>query len=106
MLFGSYARGDWVDDSKGSYFSDYDILVVVSDRQLRDTLEFWGKADDHLMRAVTIEKSITAPVNFIVHDLADVNEQLHHGRPFFVDIARDGIALYEMGGSEFDHRGR
>jgi len=102
VLFGSYARGDWVDDPKGGYFSDYDILVVVSDRRLTDTLEFWAKADDHLMRAVTIEKSISAPVNFIVHDLADVNEQLHHGRPFFVDIARDGIALYEMEGSEFD----
>lgn len=102
VLFGSYARGDWVDDPKGGYFSDYDILVVVSDRRLTDTLEFWAKADDHLMRAVTIEKSISAPVNFIVHELADVNEQLHHGRPFFVDIARDGIALYEMEGSEFD----
>src|SRR4249919_2662900 len=81
VLFGSYARGDWVADPKGGYFSDYDILVVVSDRRLTDTLEFWAKADDNLMRAVTIEKSISAPVNFIVHDLADVNEQLHHGRP-------------------------
>jgi predicted nucleotidyltransferase/HEPN domain-containing protein len=102
VLFGSYARGDWVADPKGGYFSDYDILVVVSDRRLTDTLEFWAKADDHLMRAVTIEKSISAPVNFIVHDLADVNEQLHHGRPFFADIVRDGIALYEMEGSELD----
>jgi len=102
VLFGSYARGDWVEDAKGGYFSDYDILVVVSDRRLTDTLEFWAKADDHLMRAVTIEKSISAPVNFIVHDLADVNEQLHHGRPFFADIARDGIALYQMEGSDLD----
>jgi HEPN domain-containing protein len=55
-----------------------------------------------LTRAVTIEKSISAPVNFLVHDLADVNDQLRHGRPFFVDIARDGVALYEMEGSEFE----
>jgi len=102
VLFGSFARGDWVADPKGGYFSDYDILVVVSDRRLTDTIEFWAKADDHLTRAVTIEKSISAPVNFIVHDLADVNDQLRHGRPFFVDIARDGIALYEMEGSEFE----
>jgi predicted nucleotidyltransferase/HEPN domain-containing protein len=98
ILFGSYARGDWVEDQKGGYFSDYDILVVVSDHRLTDTMEYWAKADDHLMRAVTIDKTITAPVNFIVHDLADVNEQLRHGRPFFVDIARDGIALYELEG--------
>jgi predicted nucleotidyltransferase len=102
VLFGSFARGDWVADPVGGYFSDFDILVVVSDRRLTDTLEFWAKADDHLTRAVTIEKSISAPVNFIVHDLADVNEQLRHGRPFFVDIARDGIALYELEGSEFE----
>jgi predicted nucleotidyltransferase/HEPN domain-containing protein len=102
VLFGSFARGDWVADPKGGYFSDYDLLVVVSDRRLTDTLEFWAKADDHLTRAVTIEKTISAPVNFIVHDLKDMNEQLRHGRPFFVDIARDGIALYEMEGCIFD----
>jgi predicted nucleotidyltransferase/HEPN domain-containing protein len=102
VLFGSYARGDWVEDHAGGYFSDYDILVVVSDRRLTDVLEFWAKADDRLMRAVTIDKTISAPVNFIVHDLKDVNEQLRHGRPFFVDIARDGIALYELEGAEFE----
>ena len=102
VLFGSYARGDWVEDAKGSYFSDYDILVVVSDERLTDTLEFWAKADDHLMRAVTIEHAISAPVNFIVHSLADVNDQLRHGRPFFADIARDGIALYELEGHDLD----
>ncbi|MEO5867590.1 MAG: nucleotidyltransferase and HEPN domain-containing protein [Sphingomonas sp.] len=102
VLFGSFARGDWVADPVGGYFSDYDILVVVSDRRLTDVLEFWAKADDHLMRAVTIEKSISAPVNFVVHDLADVNDQLRHGRPFFVDIARDGIALYEMERCDFE----
>jgi predicted nucleotidyltransferase/HEPN domain-containing protein len=102
ILFGSYARGDWVEDQKGGYFSDYDILVVVSDHRLTDVMDYWAKADDHLMRAVTIDKTISAPVNFIVHDLADVNEQLRHGRPFFVDIARDGIALYELEGHPLD----
>lgn len=102
ILFGSYARGDWVEDPKGGYFSDYDILVVVNDERLTDTLDYWAKADDHLMREVTIAKTISAPVNFIVHSLVDVNEQLQHGRPFFVDIVRDGIAFYEMEGYELD----
>lgn len=30
ILYGSYARGDWVDDAKGGYKSDYDILIVVT----------------------------------------------------------------------------
>ncbi|MDB5448251.1 MAG: nucleotidyltransferase [Phenylobacterium sp.] len=95
ILFGSYARGDWVDDPKGGYKSDYDLLVVVNHEELADLAEYWGKADDHLLRAYQIAHELTAPANFIVHDLADVNKQLSRGRPFFVDIVRDGIALYE-----------
>jgi predicted nucleotidyltransferase/HEPN domain-containing protein len=94
ILFGSYARGDWAEDPKGGYFSDYDILVVVNHQELVD-LDYWVKADDHLMREVTISKRISVPVNFIVHSLGDVNNQLKHGRYFFRDVARDGIALYE-----------
>ena len=100
VLYGSYARGDWVDDPKGGYKSDYDILVVVNDARLTDPVEYWATADDRLMRDVTINKALSAPVNFIVHDLADVNGQLSHGRPFFVDIADQGIALYEAEGFE------
>ena len=100
ILYGSYARGDWVDDKKGGYTSDYDILVVVNDSRLTDPVEYWATADDRLMRDLTINKALSAPVNFIVHDLADVNDQLSHGRPFFVDIAEQGIALYEAEGFE------
>lgn len=101
ILYGSYARGDWVEDPKGGYFSDYDILVVVSDERLTDVLEYWSKADDHLLRAVTIAKTIGAPVNFIVHSMGDVNGQLAHGRPFFIDILEQGIVLYEAEGHPF-----
>jgi predicted nucleotidyltransferase/HEPN domain-containing protein len=100
ILYGSYARGGWVDDPKGGYKSDYDILVVVNDARLTDPIEYWATADDRLMRDVTINRALSAPVNFIVHDLADVNDQLSHGRPFFADIAEQGIALYEAEGFE------
>lgn len=100
VLYGSYARGDWVDDPIGGYKSDYDILVIVNDAKLTDPIEYWAKADDRLMRDATIHETLSAPVNFIVHDLSDVNSQLTQGRPFFVDIARQGIALYETEGSE------
>lgn len=94
VLYGSYARGKWVEDPVGGYFSDYDILVVVNDDRLTDTVEYWSKADDHLLREVTISKRISAPVNFIVHSLKDVNDQLQRGRPFFIDIFEQGIVLY------------
>jgi predicted nucleotidyltransferase len=34
ILFGSYARGDWVEDyqEKYEYVSDFDILIVTKDR--------------------------------------------------------------------------
>ncbi len=96
ILYGSYARGDWVDDPIGGYQSDYDILVVVSDERLTEPGEFWAKADDQFAREVTISKRISAPVTFIVHSLADVNNQLTQGRPFFIDAIEQGIALYEV----------
>ncbi|MFS0771220.1 HEPN domain-containing protein [Sphingomonas sp. 1P08PE] len=97
VLYGSYARGDWVDDPIGGYTSDYDILVVVNDERLVD-FELWSAADDRLMRETTITKTLSAPVSFIVHSLSDLNAQLERGRPFFIDIVRQGIALYEAEG--------
>ena len=101
ILYGSYARGDWVEDPVGGYYSDYDILVVVSDDRLTDPVEYWAKADDHFVREVTISKRISAPVAFIVHSLADVNDQLMRGRPFFIDAIQQGVVLYEADGHPF-----
>lgn len=102
ILFGSFARGDWVADPVGGYFSDYDLLVVVDHEDLTEVLEFWRVADERLTNEVTITKRISAPVNFIVHSFRDVNRQLKLGRYFFVDIIKDGIALYEAPGHAFD----
>lgn len=101
ILYGSYARGDWIDDPIGGYKSDYDLLVVVNDERLADVVDYWAGADDRLMREMTITQTLSAPVSFIVHTLKDVNKQLEHGRPFFVDIADQGIALYEADGFPF-----
>jgi len=97
VLYGSFARGDWVDDPIGGYTSDYDILIVVNDDRLTD-FELWSPAEDRLMRETTITKSLSAPVSFIVHSLTDVNNQLERGRPFFIDIVNQGIAVYEAEG--------
>jgi predicted nucleotidyltransferase/HEPN domain-containing protein len=101
VLYGSYARGGWVDDPVGGYRSDYDILVVGSDERLTDVVDFWSVADDRLLRETSIARTLSAPVNFIVHSLADVNAQLERGRPFFVDIVEHGVALYEAEGFAF-----
>ena len=95
ILYGSHARGDWVEDPVGGYFSDYDVLVVVNHEELADPVEYWTKAEDHLLRAHTILNTLSVPAHIITHSLTDVNRQLKKGKSFFRDILRDGIALYE-----------
>lgn len=97
ILFGSHARGGWVDEphtAKG-YQSDYDLLIIVSHDKLTDRATYWTKADEHLIRERSITGALRTPVNFIVHTQGEVNSGLAEGRYFFVDIARDGIALYQ-----------
>jgi predicted nucleotidyltransferase/HEPN domain-containing protein len=96
VLFGSYARGDWVDEPHNGYQSDYDLLVIVSHANLTDIAEYWYVAEDKIQR----DKRIARPVNIIVHTLDEVNQGLSRGEYFWVDIARDGIALYELPGVE------
>jgi predicted nucleotidyltransferase len=98
VLFGSYARGDWVEDPVGRYFSDYDLLVVVADEKHADVLEFWETAEKRLLEALAAGARLRTPVSLIVHSLADVNAQLERGRYLFVDIVRDGIVLFEEPG--------
>lgn len=101
ILFGSYARGDWVEDPVGRYFSDYDILVVVDHEDLTDIPEFWAKTEDRLLEELTEGKALRTQVSLIYHSLDDVNEKLRLGRYFFMDILRDGILLHEEAGHPF-----
>lgn len=95
ILFGSYARGDWVDDPIGGYKSDYDLLIVVNHDDFADVTDYWMDAEAHLEQAFDIAHTLTAPAQFIVHSLSDVNRQLTRGRPFFTQIVEEGVALYE-----------
>jgi predicted nucleotidyltransferase/HEPN domain-containing protein len=102
ILYGSYARGEWVDEphtAKG-YRSDFDLLIIVNDERLTDRVGYWAKAEERLNRELAITRTLKTPVNFIVHSLREVNDGLAHGRFFFMDVARDGIALYQSDDSE------
>ena len=101
ILFGSYARGDWVEDPVGRYFSDYDLLVVVDHDDLTDVPEFWNATEDALLTALSEGTRLRTPVSLIYHSLDDVNEKLRLGRYFFIDIIRDGIALLDEPGHPF-----
>ncbi|MCT7378249.1 nucleotidyltransferase and HEPN domain-containing protein [Chelativorans salis] len=94
ILFGSYARGDWVDEphTMKGYRSDYDLLIVVNNRKLGDFAAYWAKAKDTLLR----DRGVKTLVSFIVHSRREVNTALREGQYFFTDIRREGIVLYEL----------
>lgn len=94
ILFGSYARGDWVDEphtTKG-YKSDYDLLIIVSHKKIIDMTTLWDDLEARLLR----DKTIETPVTFILETLQDVNSALAQGQYFFTDIRKQGISLHEM----------
>jgi len=102
ILYGSHARGGWIDEphtAKG-YKSDFDLLLIVNQKELTDRVDYWAKADQRLTRELLITETLRTPVNFIVHTLQEMNDGLAHGRYFFMDVAKDGIALYQSDDSE------
>ena len=61
ILYGSYARGTWVDEphtAKG-YQSDFDLLVIVNDKRLIDRIKYWSKLDERLMREYALRNTGT-----------------------------------------------
>ena len=97
ILYGSYARGDWVEDRASGYRSDYDLLIVTNHQRFAAEDDLWLGLDERLTQA-QIAHHIQTPVVPIVHSLADLNDQLVRGRPFFIDVIRDGKILYEAPG--------
>jgi predicted nucleotidyltransferase/HEPN domain-containing protein len=92
ILFGSFARGDAVEDPIGGYFSDFDVLVIVKTPGMVDKLNVWSTIEGRAQR-------ITNPtsLSLLVHDIKDVNEQLEKGFYFFSDIKKEGILIYDSG---------
>jgi HEPN domain-containing protein len=71
ILYGSHARGDWVDDPANGFWAD-------CQERARDV------AGD-------------TPVSLIVHTVDDVRQQLQRGSSFFLDVMTEGVALYDAG---------
>lgn len=88
VLFGSHARGTYVDNPLNGYISDYDILVVVNGRELADDLKFWYGIEDK------VDRLTRSPINLIVHTPDEVALWLKQGHYFFRDIYNEGIYLY------------
>jgi predicted nucleotidyltransferase/HEPN domain-containing protein len=98
ILFGSYSRGDWVEDNyrvNGTlyeYKSDFDILVVTEHHQ---DMPF-GFAKQVRRKVRRAENLQTIP-HIIFHDINFLNKELEEGHYFFKDILDEGTLLYSTG---------
>ena len=105
ILFGSYARGNWVEDKyvdKGityEYKSDYDLLIILSKN---------GHAgSDSLTHSITgklEELNLGTPLNPIFHGIDFVNNELREGSYFFGDIKEEGVTLFNTSRYDLDDK--
>jgi uncharacterized protein len=99
ILFGSYARGQWVENisvkngiTVDEYKSDFDILVVTQKRMIE---ERW--LDLCIDEEIDNESHIQTEVSIIHHDIDFLNARIRENYYFFSDIAKEGILLYDSG---------
>ena len=96
ILFGSHARGDWVEDRYEEdhityeYRSDFDILIVTADKEREHAVNQDNSLRDELEPAQGGTR-----VNFIVHTIHYLNQKLAERRFFFMDILKDGFLLHD-----------
>ncbi len=96
ILFGSHARGNWVEDRyvedhiTYEYRSDFDILIIVADKSSERDVNF----DSDLKQTLEPGEDGTR-VNYIVHTIHHVNQMLAERRFFFMDILKEGYLLYD-----------
>lgn len=94
ILFGSYARGDWVEDyqEKYEYVSDFDILIVTKDKNSAKQVKKSRELEEELMANEDITRT-----SIIYHSIGFVNDKIERNYYFFVDILKEGVMLFDSG---------
>ena len=89
ILFGSYARGDWLETL--SYQSSFDVFAVAKNDGLAKRIE--GRLALHKQ----LKREVETPINLMAEDIQFVNRRIGKGQYFYTDMRRDGIVLYDSG---------
>jgi HEPN domain-containing protein/predicted nucleotidyltransferase len=104
ILFGSFARGDWVYDTymedhiTYEYASDYDFLILTKKAKHGSGYQatrLENAISKSLNRFKRSYKSHTPTI--IIESLTRMNQALEKGQYFFSDIKKEGILLYDSG---------
>jgi len=107
FLYGSYARGDWVDgphvQGRGRLTirkrSDYDIFVVTQFAYTAKDTGLWDK-----VKAELAKMDLSTLVRIIPREIDFVNYKLRQGQYFFTEICEQGIILYDSEEVELSDR--
>ncbi len=98
ILFGSYARGDWKEETdlkperKSGHKSDYDILAVTKEKSTAENTGIWK---DITRKA--LKMGLSTHVRIVAHDIQDINIKLAEGQYFYTDVKKEGCLLYDSG---------
>jgi uncharacterized protein len=98
ILFGSHARGDWVEDEYEEdhityeYRSDFDILIITADKRTEQRVTY-----DSDLKHLFEPGGLGTRVNIIVHTIHHINQMLAERRFFFMDVLKEGYLLYDSG---------
>jgi HEPN domain-containing protein len=106
ILFGSFARGDWIFDRYSEdgilyeYASDYDLLIITRTvKQARESP--LGSLDREIKKEFEernlIKKYQSHNPHCIFEPIKRVNDDLRRSQYFFSDIKKEGIVLYNSG---------
>jgi predicted nucleotidyltransferase len=90
ILFGSHARGDWVEDFQENteYVRDYDILVITKGRRFAKDSKMWWD----LNKIVNSNDEQTS-VTIIQHSIGFVNDKIERNQYFFIDILKEELSF-------------
>ncbi len=98
ILFGSYARGEWKEETdlkpgrKSGHKSDYDILAVTKEKSTAENTGIWN---DVTKKASNM--GLSTHVRIVAHDIQDINIKLAEGQYFYTDVKKEGCFLYDSG---------
>ncbi|OFW80581.1 MAG: hypothetical protein A2887_04335 [Alphaproteobacteria bacterium RIFCSPLOWO2_01_FULL_40_26] len=97
ILYGSYARGDYVefdqiDENKPGFrqISDYDILAVTALKETVEDVLLWSK-----ISKLCHDFGYKSDPRISVYDIEFLNIKLSEGQYFFSDIKDEGVVLYD-----------
>jgi predicted nucleotidyltransferase/HEPN domain-containing protein len=98
ILFGSFARGDFVYDNyvkngtSYNYSSDIDILIIFKNSKYNSSINLKNAIENEVERQNLNKRH---SLSIIIESIKSVNKLLQEGHFFFSDIKKEGILLYQ-----------